>query len=360
MKFRLSCLVILLSCLVGCDRSDRLETLWRQYRTHFVAADGRIIDTGNEGISHSEGQGYGMLFAVAAKDRQTFEQIWQWTRSNLQVRSDHLFIWRRRPDTPVAKEDPNNATDGDLLIAWALLEAAETWKEPSWRRQGRHILEDLKSTVIRSWQKKPVLLPAAAGFEREKYLILNLSYWVFPALTRFASLDADPIWQALIQSGLELIHRARFGAWQLPADWVEVSETLRPWRERQARFGYDAIRIPLYLVWSGHIDNDRLAPYRNFWENFDTFVPPWIDLTANCVGAYRAPPGIRAVSHLTHHAAGEEWRLNLPRPDQDYYSASLVLLSHMAAHHVKRRSGGFKRLLGASEGSKSGKTNSAP
>ena len=59
---------------------------WDQYRSLFVTADGAVRDTGNNDISHSEGQGYAMLMAVAYDDQPNFHKIWQWTRSYLQVR----------------------------------------------------------------------------------------------------------------------------------------------------------------------------------------------------------------------------------------------------------------------------------
>ncbi|WP_445894920.1 glycosyl hydrolase family 8 [Desulfosoma sp.] len=68
--------------------------LWDAYKDRFVSPDGRIIDRGNRQMSHSEGQGYGLILAVSADDRPTFERIRQWTRENLQVRgSDHLLAW---------------------------------------------------------------------------------------------------------------------------------------------------------------------------------------------------------------------------------------------------------------------------
>lgn len=329
-RLHLSTLIVL-TCLTGCGGFDQLAEFWQQYQQRFIAADGRVIDTGNGGISHSEGQGYAMLLAIAAKDRGQFERIWQWTRTNLQVRGDRLFMWRRRPGTPVAEEDPNNATDGDILIAWALLEAARAWREEALKAEAGAILDGLKRTVIRSWQGQAVLLPGAFGFETGNSLVLNLSYWVFPALQRFAEHDPDPVWPKLIDSGLALLRQSRFGTWQLPTDWVEAGETLQPWQRNQAIFGYNAVRIPLYLIWAGYTDRDLLAPYLRLWESFGTFLPAWIDLKANCMGAYQAPPGIRAVFALTRHAAGKGWWLRLPEPDTDYYSASLTLLSRLAA-----------------------------
>ena len=34
--------------------------LWQGYKARFLAPEGRIVDNGNGGVSHSEGQGYGI------------------------------------------------------------------------------------------------------------------------------------------------------------------------------------------------------------------------------------------------------------------------------------------------------------
>ena len=72
----------------------RDATAWTAWKARFVTDAGRVVDTGNQGISHSEGQGFGMLLAVAANDRPTFERIWGWTRANRMVRDDQLLAWR--------------------------------------------------------------------------------------------------------------------------------------------------------------------------------------------------------------------------------------------------------------------------
>ncbi|HMP62965.1 MAG TPA: glycosyl hydrolase family 8, partial [Phenylobacterium sp.] len=92
------------------------EVDWREFKRRFLAADGRIIDTGNGGISHSEGQGFALLLAQAHGDRRAFDLIWGWTRRTLQ-RPDGLFAWRYDPRENPAVNDPNNATDGDIFLA---------------------------------------------------------------------------------------------------------------------------------------------------------------------------------------------------------------------------------------------------
>lgn len=314
--------------LTGCGPS--LSSLWQDYQARFIEG-GRVIDTGNGNISHSEGQGYAMLLAAALKDRKAFDRLWQWTRANLQVRPDHLFMWRRRPGIPLAEEDPNTATDGDLLIAWALLEGGIAWRDAALTQAAWEILIDLKRTVVRHWHGQVVLLPGATGFERQEYLILNLSYWIFPAFKRLSAHDSDSLWPQLTTSGLMLLRQARFGAFKLPPDWLEAGENLKPWRERPPRFGYEAVRIPLYLIWAGYADPELLSPYLGYWQAFSEFIPPWIDLTNNCLGAYQASAGTHAIAALVRHKLSQSFWFK-PQPlDQDYYSATLVLLSQLAA-----------------------------
>ena len=45
------------------------DTAWESYKSRFMMADGRIVDTGNGNVSHTEGQGFAMLLAVAKKGR---------------------------------------------------------------------------------------------------------------------------------------------------------------------------------------------------------------------------------------------------------------------------------------------------
>ena len=86
--------------------SLRAPGLWMAYKAAFVSDGGRVVDNANGNVSHSEGQGYGMLLAVAADDRETFDESGDWTRSQLMLRDDGLAAWRwgpmRAPTSPIA------------------------------------------------------------------------------------------------------------------------------------------------------------------------------------------------------------------------------------------------------------------
>ena len=46
-------------------RAETARSAWLSFRGRFLVQDGRVVDTGNQGVSHSEGQGYSLLLAAA-------------------------------------------------------------------------------------------------------------------------------------------------------------------------------------------------------------------------------------------------------------------------------------------------------
>lgn len=313
---------------------------WDVYKSRFVASDGRLIDTGNQGVSHSEGQGFGMRLAVFFDDRATFDRIWGWTQEHLYIRGDRLAAWRWRPDQSEPVDDLNNASDGDLLIAWSLSLAGRQWRDPDYRDAARAIAADIRRKLVRVDNDRPVLLPGIEGFERQDGTILNLSYWVFPALTELAKLEPDePAWSKLTETGARLLDEARFGRWGLPPDWLaRTDERLTLPADFKPRFGYDAVRIPLYLIWDRQRNQPLLSRVLAFWDTFATapFTPDWMDLSTDAVSVNPAPVGIRAIIALTWFVVqGERDTAFLELPplgdDADYYSASLLLMARIAA-----------------------------
>lgn len=308
---------------------------WESWRANFVSREGRIIDTGQAGISHSEGQGTGLLLAAAAQDRATFERIWNWTRANLQTRDDALFSWRWD-----AREnrvtDSNDASDGDLLIAWGLLRGAHQFRRPDLRSAAIRILADVRRVLLRDAGTGRVMLPGAQGFEHEAGRVLNLSYWIFPALPEFAQADPSPEWGRLRDGGLSLLDRTHLGRWGLPPDWLLDATPPLAAPDYPARFGYDAVRIPLYLKWAGLDTPERMAPFQSYWRYFEgaRFVPAWTNLNDNSVDSYHASAGIRAVRSWV---LGKPVKVPATFAGEDYYSAALCMLVRLAAHESARR-----------------------
>ena len=83
-----------------------------------------------------------------------------------------------------------------------------------------------------------------------------LDFEAFPVLDQLAP---SPVWSKLRTDGLALLGELRFGPKQLPADWVSLKSAPGPAVGFPAEFGYNAVRIPLYLVRAGVKDRDLLT-----------------------------------------------------------------------------------------------------
>ncbi len=316
----------LAALVAACARKAPPDARWLSYKSRFLLPEGRVADTGNGGVSHSEGQGYGMLFAAAHDDRAAFDALWAWTQKTL-ARVDGLHAWRYQPGPAPEVADPNNASDGDLLMAWALVRAGRKWGD-TYTRAGVALAESLKAAVVRA-DGRAYLLPGLAGFTGENTRVVNLSYWIFPALNELGRATGDDTWHRVAETGVILIDQARFGAQMLPPDWLETEGTLAPAGKFPPRFGYDAVRVPLNLIWGGFATPQRLAAINGAWTAGPGPAPAWIDVITGETSPEKQSAGMQAVARLT--ASFVQGQLpaadTLPALDTaaDYYSASLLM-----------------------------------
>jgi endoglucanase len=275
-----------------------------------------------------------MLFAESHGDRKTFELLWDWTRRSLR-RDDGLFSWRWMPGVATPVSDKNDAADGDLLIAWALARAARRWNEPQWAAQSGFIAAAILHNLAVEIDGRLLLLPGIDGFRQKDEATINLSYYVWPAIDELVKATPDRRWRRLASDGLWLLDNATFGTHALPPDWMsfgpQASRIATGW---PPQFGYEAVRIPLYLAWRG--ERARLSRFITAWHA--TLVggrpPAFIDLETGALPGYTASGGFAAVLELAQLAAngapGELPSAKLTDED-DYYAASLKMLSALAA-----------------------------
>ncbi len=312
-------------------------TSWLAFKSRFVSGTGRIVDPERPTATYSEGQAWGLLLAEHHGDREAFLRILRWTRTNLAVRPDNLLAWRYRTDSGGVVDDPNNATDADLYYAWALLRAARRWPADELYPIALAAAADIRRLLIRSVADRIVLLPGAWGFERTQFTVANPSYYVFPALDALSAVLPDQVWSRLCAEGGRLVSHARFGRWGLTPDWVTVSRSdgrvsILP--GMGDRFSYDAIRVPLHLVWARRFNADLLASTASFWTDpAQPHLPAWTVLTTDAISPYAAGPGIRAIAALVLRAAGGS-PTALPPPAGEpasYYHDALSLLAQVAA-----------------------------
>lgn len=321
--------VIIIAMLVGCAQATAAEG-WSSFKNRFMTSDGRIQDTGNNNVSHTEGQGYGMLMAVWYNDRSSFDSLWRWTQQHLKNPQTGLFYWKYIPNAADPVADKNNASDGDVLIAWALLKAGQKWQNPAYLQASDRIQKAIVARDVITFGGQTVMLPGNQGFNKTSYVVLNPSYFLFPAWRDFAARSHLKVWNNLIDSGMDLLSKMRFGDAGLPVDWVALNAdgSVAPATAWPPRFSYDAIRVPLYLYWYD-AQSLQLVPFQRYWLGFSRLqTPAWIDVMSNDKAPYNMAGGLLAVRDLTLNQTG--YLSDQLDDKEDYFSSSLQLLAWLA------------------------------
>jgi endoglucanase len=190
---------------------------WPAYRSfveRFVQADGRVIDYSTPTQqTTSEGQSYGMFFALVANDRATFDRLLGWTRTNLagnqfdvQNLSLPAWQWGKKPDGSYGVLDPNSASDSDLWIAYDLLQAGHLWRDTGYTKLGEALATQIASKeVVNLAGLGPMLLPGPQGFQSGGVTRLNPSYLPLPVLRALAKAQPGGPWSKLADNALQLI-----------------------------------------------------------------------------------------------------------------------------------------------------------
>lgn len=334
----LLCLLPAMPAQAG-DAEDLGE--FRAFVRDFVSEDGRVIDRGQGDMSHSEGQALTMLLAVAHDDQETFARVWNWTVKNLAVRPDGLLAWSWGQRLPGRWEvmDLNNASDGDLLAAWALVAAGNKWDQKEYLEQGLALAKAVKDHVVMERDGRLCLLPGYQGFTRQGGVVLNPSYFVFPAFRAMAEAQDRAFWEKLRTDSLFLLSACRTSSLGLPPDWfVWDGKLAGPWEDRGLVYGYEAVRIPLYLSLDRNLD--ALPGVEGLLDLAVGLgrVPLSVDLARDSVSLLEAPAGFQAI--LARAAADRNrtaqsealWisaAVRLEQDAQDYYSRVLYLLARM-------------------------------
>ena len=267
------------ACASANTSSDWPE--WNDFVGRFVQADGRVIDLTFERKSTSEGQSYGLFFALVANQRAQFDTLLRWTSDNLAAGQlgDRLpaWLWGLRDDGKWGVKDENSASDADLWIAYTLLEAARLWNAPHYADTGRKLLAQIRRREIaQAGSAGPVLLPAPIGFTLDKGRFwLNPSYLPDFMFRYLAATDPKGPWQSVWDGYMRMAPRI-FSAGVAP-DMFVVDSTgkVMPDTQREPSGSYDAIRVYLWAGMSGRSSQEMvrmLSPYAELIRKFGT--PP--------------------------------------------------------------------------------------
>jgi endo-1,4-beta-D-glucanase Y len=265
-------MLLLVACLTVCGAGDDpaaapslstddvLRQTWKAYVSRFVQRDGRVVDPKARGITTSEGQAYAMLRAVWMEDRTVFDRTLAWATDHLDrgERRDQLWAWKW--DGHVV--DAAFASDADQDAALALLMAARTWGDDSYRQRARVILADLwdKGTLVAGGRR--FLLAGDTSCQRETCRV-NPSYFAPYAYRYFARDDPSHDWRELVDTGYFVLDRnAALTTTRLPSDWLlldTATGTLSLGSDKDSQYSYDAFRAHWRVRLDGVLFGDERA-----------------------------------------------------------------------------------------------------
>lgn len=250
------------ACAAANSSSDWPE--WNDFVARFVQADGRVIDVTFERKSTSEGQSYGLFFALVANQRTQFDTLLKWTSDNLAAGQlgDKLpaWLWGLRDNGTWGVKDGNSASDADLWIAYTLLEAARLWNAPNYADTGRKLLAQIRRhEIAQAGSAGPVLLPGAIGFTLDKGRFrINPSYLPDFMFRYLAATDPTGPWQQVWDGYMRMAPRI-FSAGVAPDQFVvDSTGKVMPDTEREPSGSYDAIRVYLWAGMSGGSSQEML------------------------------------------------------------------------------------------------------
>ena len=328
---------------------------WDAFKRDFISKDGRVIDVGSaDARTVSEGQSYALFFALVANDRASFDTILHWTENNLAQGdlTSHLpaWLWGRDDAGQFRVLDAHAASDADLWIAYALLEAGRAWDERSYTARGAllaaRVLDEETATLPGLGL---TLLPGPTGFHPAADIWrVNPSYAPLQVIRGIgARLPDDTRWTRLAATSARmLIDTAPHG---FSPDWAlyRANRGFAPDEQTQAESAYNAIRVYLWAGMLAASDDaranllERFAPFATYIGQHGT-PPERIDTRTGAPGANDGNAGFSSAAVPFLAARGQDALADAQAARADKESAPRYYTSVLSLFGLGWREGRFR------------------
>jgi endoglucanase len=357
---RLALIAATLLCLHSASFAQQPWPLWESYTQRSLDQQGRVIDHSAQDRTTSEGQAYGMFFALVANDRTRFDKILNWTEVNLAANdlTQHLpaWSWGKAPDGGWHVLDKNPASDADLWMAYDLSEAGRLWNVPRYKKLGTVMaMQIAQQEVAFVPGLGTTLLCGATGFHPDPTTwVLNPSYLPPSLLAYFAKTIPTGPWSAVLQSLQPMLGQGTGAGYAM--DWVAAGTSIRPSlsptqlaqgnTDKLPIGAYEAIRV---YLWLGIADpatpgvQTLLSRIPSMAAYLKTHItPPEQVDSAGRILSPNGPPGFSAAVIPYLHASGAKTQeklqidrlaatrnpaLGLYGQNAEYYDQNLALFS---------------------------------
>lgn len=236
------------------------QSLWKGYTARFMDNQIRVIDHSRGDCTTSEGQAYGMFFALVANDHSRFDGLLHWTEQNLAGGdlATHLpaWMWGHSANNQWGVLDKNSASDADIWMAYTLLEAGRAWNEPRYTTLGLGLAHQIAvKEIVEVPGLGAMVAPGPQGFQHGNTYRFNASYVPLQLILGLSQFVPRGPWKQVAKNVPTLIKdSAPHG---FVSDWTNIKADGKTQVSLEVG-SYDAIRV---YLWAGMLD--KTTPQRD-------------------------------------------------------------------------------------------------
>lgn len=335
--------------------ASNMSTLatYNRWQSHYIKQDkaGRSYINSSDDKSYqtgiSEAQGYGLYIVATASQRgidrdgqKRFDSLYDYYKAN-NSRGTHLMSWYQKYDTSsnLLSKDDNNATDGDLYAAHALIQASQAYqnKKDYYMSEAKAILSDI---LKYNYNPDKEILTTGNWVEKNTpaYNAFRSSDVIPMFFEEFAKTTGDKRWLRISQSMTSKLNdmskSTRSG---LVSDMVSVEgrvpTPIRLGSDDDTLYGYNAVRVPVVLSKTTNTDanavSDRIL---NFFQQQPDYMGTY-NLDGSVVGNYHSDLQTAVINYAASNRPGFQRLKNATQSKMDkssntysYYTDTVGLI----------------------------------
>lgn len=335
-------------------KTDIQDKIYQKWEKHFVVKKGNeaYVKTTNDkdkDVVLSESQSYGMLITVrAAKkglaNQKDFERLYKYYLSH-RIEGNQLMSWEQIVQKSAKNFDDHNATDGDLYIAYALIEASKQWPshKDEYQKQAKALLQDI---LKYNYNENTGILTVGnwANKDSKYYNLMRTSDTVPKQFQAFYEVTKDKKWLDInnkMLSSLETISsKTKTG---LIPDFIWVDESgarvVKPYtisNQFDSTYSYNACRLPYNLTQSNDEKSQKVLnkmldffmTQKNVFSNYNLSGKFLDDHQA---ASFKAPIAFAAEKDQKYLKLVQQNRIVFMQdlPVKNYYDSAIITLVAM-------------------------------
>lgn len=332
-----------------------IQAAYKRWQSHYLVTDlsgnTYVNSSDDDSVKSalSESQGYGMYITVLAAqqklDTQSEAQFDRLFKYYMAHRGNHsqLMAWQQKysPYGKMIDHDENNATDGDLYIAYSLIQASKLYsdKQNEYSKQAHAILSDILKYNYND-NKDILTLGNWVKSDSDNYNVFRSSDVNPQFFAVFSDFTGDNQWLDLSESMTTKLRTLSTTTKSgLVSDMIDTTNSpvaKKVTSNDDLLYGYNAIRLPLTLTNSQNKNaNIVLEHIMSFFNKQGSFKGTY-DMNGKVVGDYESP----LQANLIHYAASRDGsesdlvlktksHINLSPTTFSYYTDTLTLISEL-------------------------------